>query len=450
MASPKTTIGGRWTLLNVPPEIRHEIIENVLLSPFQTPKDITSALSSRQEPLQGWDYREKLFKTWRDGPLHVRFPQDGSSFCYISRATPLLLTNKQINEETRTTVMRLRGQTRIYELDVLVVHEQQFWPTWSFVPVWTQEIDQVDVTFRIFGNLAQIIKENRRLWSAFRIGNGSPPSLTWCFYYLLERFLRLGPDVTRSVLDPTSPDRKFSVKTLNVNITVGEGEVMLGEEEQGSWRELQDIHHYGYADDDGETPPDFQGSRVMRPEWLANFVIEYLHILTSMGYHTAKYGAILFERVGTIRVSVEGVLLHEIELGSVLDKLNWSNPGHTFGHLNRDERLDAFAKWKRNTRKLRIKRNLPVVHHNHSDNTLEENSLGEQGNVELNLLKISHNILIEYQPSLPAESESSTTSSFDLGVAAPISAIVVQPDTSRQMRGRGNVFRRLLRFLGCN
>ena len=82
--------------------------------------------------------------------------------------------------------------------------------------------------------------------------------MTWCFYYLLERFLRLGPDVTTPAQDPARLDRECSVKVLKLNFVAGEGETILEENEKNEWMDLQWAHGRGREEDE-EIPPDLIG-----------------------------------------------------------------------------------------------------------------------------------------------------------------------------------------------
>lgn len=84
-----------YSLFAIPPEIRHNNIECIVLSPSQAPDSISSALVSRQEPFQGWDYGQSLFQTWSGDPEGVRLALPRPGFRFISRATPLLLADKR-------------------------------------------------------------------------------------------------------------------------------------------------------------------------------------------------------------------------------------------------------------------------------------------------------------------------------------------------------------------
>jgi hypothetical protein len=50
-----------------------------------------------------------------------------------------------------------------------------------------------------------------------------------------------------------------------------------------------------------------------------------------MGYHTASYGAILYERIGAVRFSMNGELYTTIDLGTMLQDMEKTHEGDTFG-----------------------------------------------------------------------------------------------------------------------
>jgi hypothetical protein len=98
-------------------------------------------------------------------------------------------------------------------------------------------------------------------------------------------------------------------------------------------------------------------SKVMRPEWLADYLLDFLRRLLSMGYHMAEYGTILYERVGSITVRVGDEAIAEIDLGEMLANVEFNN---SFGAVPREGREEHFEKWKREAREMRLARGLPV------------------------------------------------------------------------------------------
>ena len=331
-----------WTLLTIPPEIRDIIIETTLLS--SRPPDVaTAALApSRQAAVKTWDphdFRNNPFLAWDYGLYNVKFAK--SRAYTTSNALPLLLTNHQLNAEAHSAIARLDDKVRRYELDVMVVNERELWPTWTCVPVLTRHVEQVNVTFRLYAS-----QSHESGYYALKPGDGSPPSLLWCFYFILEHFLKRGPGGTFGIGEK---DKEICVKVINVAFAAGEGQQIL--QERPSWQRVYKGAKVGTG-------------RIMQPLWIAQMISDPLSSLLCMNYHTAEYGAILHERVGTIRVSVAGELLIELNIARVLAELAWYDAGSTFGHIPREKRLSVFWKWKKDAVKLRYERGLPVEENN--------------------------------------------------------------------------------------
>ena len=330
-----------WTLLTIPPEIRDVIIETVLLSSRPAPPDIATAALTRHTVVETWDYRNKPFLAWDYGIRNVKFEKPGAHT--TSNALPLFLTNHQLNAETRSAIARLGDDARCYELDVMIVNEGELWPTWTCVPVLTHHIEKVEVTFRLYAS-----QKYKSGYDALRGGDGSPPGLLWCFYFVLEHFLKRGSDDTFGVGER---DKEISVKVIDVAFVAGEGQQML--QERPSWQRL----YRAARVDTGNT-------HIMQPLWIAQMISGRLNGLLGMNYHTARYGAILHERVATIRVSAVGELLRELNIAQVLAKLACYDAADTFGHLPREDRLLSFWQWKKEAVRLRYERGLPIEENN--------------------------------------------------------------------------------------
>lgn len=78
-----------------------------------------------------------------------------------------------------------------------------------------------------------------------------------------------------------------------------------------------------------------------------------------MSYHHARYGGIVYERIGAIRIVVDGEVT-EVDLADQLAKLRFTDPGETFGHLDRKVRLSTFWEWKKQTLASRRLLGFPV------------------------------------------------------------------------------------------
>jgi hypothetical protein len=197
-----------------------------------------------------------------------------------------------------------------YKLDVMFFQERELWPTWLCIPSLAEQVDRVEVTFRIF-------EPRRDNGSAFVGGDGSPPQIYWCFYFLLEHFLAHGPVCpSPQATSKPSDKRQISVKTINLNFVAGQTHLLPPVEEesyyQSWWQRQRRMLFWGDGQqDDGELP-----KYIIRPEWLAQTIIRPFLGLLSMNYHTAAYGALIHERVGCVRFSVDGELQQEIDIGA--------------------------------------------------------------------------------------------------------------------------------------
>ncbi|KAK7021932.1 hypothetical protein VNI00_017161 [Paramarasmius palmivorus] len=307
------------TLLTIPAEIRAIIIESVLLSKRAAPPDIESAKAAHYS-FQFTDIDRQLaaqFNTWSPGPRHVRFEdqKDGRTRC-TSNALPLLLTNRQTNVETSSAIARLGEKVRQYDLDVFVVDEY-FLTTWTCIPILTTQVDRVNVTFRVHSISPR----------AFRGGDGGPPQIYWWFYFLLEYFLKRGPvSPTLAAGTPQLRDRQIGVKEM-----------------------ILDFEGTGL------------GPKSPREGNIAVYATWAFGALTGMSYHTAEYGGIVYERVGSVRFCFNGEMDWEVDLGYRLEKLVRDDPQHTFGHLLREDRVAAFREWKKNAIRLREERGFKLV-----------------------------------------------------------------------------------------
>jgi hypothetical protein len=316
------------SLLSIPQELRDQIIENVIINELKPPEDTKSAELNRSHSTE-FDY--PLCRSWSYGPQHVRYAKGKMRV----NSASLLQVNKQLNEETKAALARRYPEGVKYKLDIMFVNEIELWPTWLLVPSVSHMVAEVDVKIRIVGEKLSG-SEN-----AFKIGDGSPEQIVWCFYYVLEHFLDYGLGPSLGAKEGIKiQKRPTSVRNIKLDIVYGNS---------------------------GHGIP--QGSRSKRqdPQWLANFVCGRLNNITEMSYHTAPYGMIVYERVGKFQIAAESEIIEEINLGDSLARLNYGlssdtnwYTGETFGNLPGDCRLITFWNWKHRAVKKRRQLDLPV------------------------------------------------------------------------------------------
>lgn len=86
----------------------------------------------------------------------------------------------------------------------------------------------------------------------------------------------------------------------------------------------------------------------MRSEWLAAFLVNrVLKRLVSMHRDSAKYGAILYERIGDITVKVDGEILEELRIPDQFATLKFNRS--ILGKRNDPDREPTFDRWKEQT-----------------------------------------------------------------------------------------------------
>jgi hypothetical protein len=324
------------SLLDIPRELRDHIIELVLCSNRAPPESPSTASQDR------FELHDIRYISWDYGPTHNKYERQD----YIT-SLPLLLVNRQLSAETKSALARLSTK-HSYNLDVMFVNEAELWPTWLLVPALSNHVDRVAATFRIFGHW------DRKSRSALGIGNASPPQIVWCFYSLMERFLRRGPVGER---EAGSQDRNITISVLTLDFLTPQDIDMLPPQQAkyNDWFQSRVRTRRRRADAD-------MANFIMRPEWLAAFVSDFMSGLLRMGYHTARYGMIIYERIGTIQICVDGVLKEEFELSKRLADLYVDTDLDTFGCVwPREERVPFFWRWKSDALRKRREAGLPVI-----------------------------------------------------------------------------------------
>ncbi|KAJ5818205.1 hypothetical protein N7474_003796 [Penicillium riverlandense] len=349
-------------VLILPREIREYIIEQVLCG-CHTPPTYPSK-SGRI------DFHDIIYKAWRSR-TKIYHEQRGTH-C-PSNCLPLLLTSRQIHDETQCILNR-KNTKSTYVLNISVLNDYDLFPTWISVPYITNRVYALYTDVHLFGSIIPS-KIARRL-----VGDGGRLGFHWSFYALLERFLRYGPvgekkgkrnDSGNLISDQIElnlfqrgnlnfDDRDITVEILTLDFQSAEPMLPFPPDNigYGAW---QGQHHaFDLIFDETNGPSELEQYRT-RPEWLAKYLLLEIHALLTMSYHFASYGKMLYERIGTIRiVSPEGVT--EIDLATRLAALRFTNQQDTFGDVwPPEERLSTFWKWKKQTLARRQELGFPVV-----------------------------------------------------------------------------------------
>lgn len=321
------------SLLDMPRELRDQILVLALSSPRSPPQDESQ---SQNRAVFTDDIK---YQSWFGG-RDVMYERH--AIPNRTETMPTLLVNHQLHYETLDAIAMIRGK-HSYELDVMVVNEVCVWPTWLYALEDTDRVDTLHATFRIQGPAGA----GYRRRSGFRGGCGGPPLITWCFYSLIERFLRLGIG-NRSSGDQDI-DRKISIKNLDLNFTnpdtskytlAPEG-CLLGYipscQQSLEWHRRNDGIDY-----------------VISADMFLAFIDEMMETLLHMN------PSMLYERIGKIRLFLDGNLCKEIDLAKrlrdvrLLDE-NLRLPPH------RRTKVKFDKEWKMEAQKTRIDMGLEVV-----------------------------------------------------------------------------------------
>ncbi|KAL1601638.1 hypothetical protein SLS60_006553 [Paraconiothyrium brasiliense] len=316
------------SFMTLPREIRDQICTcSILLS--DTPPDTTrpskELIEKRVQPAT------PSLEAWSKVVLYLPKPPNTCT-------TSLLQTNKQLYAETLATLDRLAANPPDYALDLIILDESLLLPTWTSVPVITNRVDTVHVSFRISGAYENR-KKHRKLGSyqGFRGGDGAGPAMGWQLYAVLERFIKAG---ARG--ETGSPNTHMHVTAKCIRIDV-QTPLVFGVERFGEWP--SDVS--GRRKSEG-------GNHVLEPDYLVAFVLSHLNgLLGGLDYEWFKYGQILFEHVDLIVVCKDGVEETRLDVATMLKELGDISDRRSY--------LEQFGNYKEDTMRLRKERGLKVL-----------------------------------------------------------------------------------------
>lgn len=196
------------SLLHIPRELRDEIITFVLYSPRQVP-DRPYYPTNRCQ-LHDLNYTS-LYREYVKYEMEPEWT--------IPAAHALLLVNHRIAAETRAILSRYRVP---FCLDVMIVRESDFCPTWLAVPIPSTSIGELKINFRVFGT-AISARKHQGMFMGTPSHNGNPPRFANEFYSLVERTLK------RDLFFPSSKSLALLTKTAGFQQYYGAEK--MGEEE---------------------------------------------------------------------------------------------------------------------------------------------------------------------------------------------------------------------------
>ncbi|OJJ54879.1 hypothetical protein ASPSYDRAFT_49040 [Aspergillus sydowii CBS 593.65] len=376
------------SLLQIPRELRDQIIELVLYSPSQ----LTDGLLYPSNRVHLHDTKYSVLfceRVW-----YVKEPE-----WTIPAARALLLVSHQIAAETKAILSRCRVS---YVLDVGIVQGRYLWPTWLAVPILSDRIDELTVNLRVFGSATSATRHYNAFRDTGSQTNGNPPPFASMLYSLLERILKRGPsfpsleNLTRLAETPEF-QQHFRTEGLGKEELLSriQSFVIVGENERVADKETRLENHRARGalgrvfEDRGivietlrlncQTPPVWQGQwlsepelgfeewrskayytshagdvPVVRPEWLASYISSELFSLLRLGYNDDWVAGIFYERIGFIQVMVDDIPITVFSLSHMLAGLQLTDPENLFnGYASMEERTLTFQEWKEGRLRLR-------------------------------------------------------------------------------------------------
>ncbi|KAE8393760.1 hypothetical protein BDV23DRAFT_169932 [Aspergillus alliaceus] len=219
-----------------------------------------------------------------------------------------------------------------FQLDVILNNEGELHPRWCFLTYPCRHVDDRTATFRVIGT------SQTPGWRKYHLlpDEDSPPRILWAFYYLLERFLEVGPLAEHRVTrpGPRTEDMPFTINRLTLDFVSPANKEMLAP---------ADLSFCGAF------------NLLMRPQWWADLISEYVGCLLGMSISMAPYGKVLYEYVGSIRTCVDGKLMKSYRIDYRLKDLNYEGLEEDY------RRYWDFRRWKEKVYQMRQEAGLPVI-----------------------------------------------------------------------------------------
>lgn len=299
------------SLLDLPREIRDEILGLVLFTPPQIPLDLSCYDHQRRELTVPSHDRQGLIGFYH---LVKVLPNNLQYNAFFTTRASLLLLNHQLNAETLSLLRRKRPLTTQYILDIAVVNDLELWPTWIFMPLLARDVEEVFVSIRTTTTQRLGWKGKTNKWLG---GDGTPP-LSWAFASMLQLFLLYGPlmEVVDHSTQQEENDRKITIRRLVLDV------------QSPSPTDISAIAPY--------YPEQILPINISKLRKLRRTVTDINHVMhpeLSLDFLTGSinralnypsYSRLLYERMGTIEIMLDGDVRYNWDL------LEWSMKPTTF------------------------------------------------------------------------------------------------------------------------
>ncbi|KAJ5506794.1 hypothetical protein N7453_005751 [Penicillium expansum] len=323
------------SLMDLPKEIRAMILKEVI-NGHRTPP-ISPSKSNMIELLD---------MPYKGNVEHSRLHHEKRDTHSQSNSLSLLLTSRQISIETQSTLCRMQKTT--YVLDISVLNELDLFSTWISVPQLTTRLSTL--------HRAEI------KWAVV-VASGSIGYFTACWngFYGMDQWAR------RKALATLTHSETPAIRTVRSLLRISSSTFTpprrsyhIPPDDLG-FKEWTNKHWGERWPIDEPEQEDKSLAYKTRPEWLLEYLKDWLEDVTAMGYHTSQYGAFIYKRIGTISMLVDGKLETTFDLAGRLAGFHFDRPGDTMGHLSSEIRLAEFWKWKKATLLKREALGFPVV-----------------------------------------------------------------------------------------
>lgn len=328
-------------LLDLPRETRDEIITLVISSRHpmtQTPATINTQV--RKFP----DETYSVFNSC--------YLQDYRA--HVPNASGLLSVNKQLHSETKDALKRLHLTHEVdLKYDFKYADDLHLALTWTCLPVQTRKFARVHARIQSTGNFQRLERNEkaygRRPWAYGEFG--APSRYAWIFYNVLRDFLNRGvsTEISEGTTPQTSSPLHISVERLELDF--------LDPEDVEQFPQFT-YHAFHDARDPNVIPLSNDAPNILLPEWLATQLLGRMTDLLSRGYLTAKYAHMYHGRIGTLVFALDGMVLHEFDLGQVLADATFSR---AFGDEKEPQRVERWIEWKEEAQRMRRDRGLKTV-----------------------------------------------------------------------------------------
>lgn len=307
------------SFLTLPIELRANIIEDVILSRIPVPQDI-DAVRLRRSPRRRDARIDGCDDTRIVRPEQARM---------LPNSLGLLLCNRLLYTETQAAIARLQ-EARPFEfhLDVMIIDKDEMWPTWLFAPATMPFLSRVLITFRLFDAQDKLPDPH------------TPSLLLSGFYDIFEQLLLVAPGLGA-----------MAIGLLEVEF-LDDGTAFEAD------NPTSQLVQWSLLQEDG----DMQGAPndvvVPRSNWIANGLARHMSSVLEV-HRMSRFGELMFERVGSLRVCAEPWVDRHFAFGDMLAELEFGSPAASL-HASFSQTARGHWAWKNATLKKRREAGLHI------------------------------------------------------------------------------------------